>query len=87
MALLTKLHTTSSHSSTSTVLVFRTNLNDAKDVAKIKPQLNTCTTIIEWSVDLEDIDKILRIESTQQNPDEICGMVRKAGYQCEELPD
>ncbi len=43
--------------------------------------------IIKWNVDLKDADKILRIETVNLQPAKIKGLVKRAGYNCEELSD
>jgi len=38
-----------------------------------------------WNVDREDIDKVLRIESTDNDIEAIRNKIQYAGYVCEEL--
>lgn len=45
------------------VLVLATNVNCACGVEKIGSSLNEHQKIIRWSVDLEDCDKVVRIEA------------------------
>jgi hypothetical protein len=69
------------------VLVFKTNLQFKKDVALLEPVLNQATGILRWNVDRQDIDHVLRIETTCLVPQDIIQLVTNAGYHCEELPD
>lgn len=46
----------------SLVLVFRTSVSTIKDVERIGIILNKCTQISTWSIDLENWEKVLRIE-------------------------
>lgn len=69
------------------ILVFKTNLNSPSDVQAVAPAMDASAVILNWSVDVDDIDKVLRIESLRENPNEIIEVVRLAGYQCEALPD
>ncbi|MGE0589674.1 MAG: hypothetical protein AB7O48_13945 [Cyclobacteriaceae bacterium] len=69
------------------IFVFRTNLNSATDIDTISHVMDASAAVLNWSVDIEDIDKVLRIESLRENANEIIELVRLAGYQCEELPD
>jgi hypothetical protein len=46
------------------VLVFKTNINNPRQVKSIATTLNNCSDILKWNVDLADIDKVLRIEAT-----------------------
>ena len=84
-SLFTQLH--QSKKLSVTIFVFRTNLNSLSDIETIAPAMDASAAILSWSVDIEDIDKVLRIESLRENGDEIIEVVRLAGYQCEELPD
>lgn len=69
------------------ILVFKTNLNGSDDVLKVRDALNNDAAVLSWSVDTNDIDKVLRIESLSQHTQSIVDMIHAAGYQCEELPD
>lgn len=69
------------------VLVFRTNITNTRQVKSISAALDRCPDIIKWNVDLSDIDKVLRIESTHENCGQVIGLVTSAGYACEELTD
>lgn len=46
-----------------TVLVFKTNIMNRKKAQLIAPFFNREKEIINWSVDVKDIDKVLRIEA------------------------
>jgi len=67
--------------------VFKTNLTYKKDVKKISGTLNSRIEIMSWNVDLSDIDRILRIESSKINAEEVIQIIKTAGYDCEELTD
>ena len=69
------------------ILVFKTNLKHRKDVGKITSLLNMEQEIINWNVDLSDVDNVLRIESIQIAPQKIIQIISSAGYNCEELQD
>lgn len=69
------------------VLVFRTNINSTQQVKSISALLDRCPEIRKWNVDISDIDKVLRIESTHENCGRVIEMVTNAGYACEELTD
>ena len=69
------------------ILIFKTNIRLKKDVGIIKPLLSACEYIVKWNVDIQDNDKILRIESKLNNPSTIITTINKAGYHCEELAD
>ena len=69
------------------VLVFKTNIRYRKHLNAIEPHIANHPGIIKWNVDLKDADKILRIETIDLHPAKIEGLVKKAGYLCEELKD
>ncbi len=69
------------------ILIFKTNICFKKDLLKVRPLLSACDYIIQWNIDQHDIDKVLRIVSTINNPIIIIQTITKIGYQCEELPD
>jgi hypothetical protein len=68
------------------ILIFKTNITDPGH-HELGSLLNTHSSVIGWSLDTEDIDKVLRIESTTNNSNEIISTINKAGFICEELPD
>lgn len=45
------------------LLLFQTNIESSKKVKLITPLFEKHTEILKWSVDLEDIDHVLRIEA------------------------
>lgn len=67
------------------ILVFKTNLTDAKRISDIKSDLDIHPHIIEWNVDIHDCDNILRIVSNNVSPETIEKLLFNAGYYCEEL--
>ncbi len=67
------------------VLVFRTNLQQAHDVERVTSKMNDEHRILQWTVDREDCDKVLRVVSDHMLPDEVAALIRQAGYSCEEL--
>lgn len=68
------------------IFIFKTNIQSKKDLRGIQSVFKEIPGINTWNVDREDIDKILRIESTQGNATEIKSRLIQAGYHCEELP-
>ncbi|QJB38669.1 hypothetical protein HF324_12650 [Chitinophaga oryzae] len=67
------------------VLIFSTNVNTVKAVRKLAPLFNGHQLISKWSFDLEDCDKILRIEAAARIPDEIINILRSKGFNGKEL--
>lgn len=69
------------------ILVFKTNIRYKKDIHQIAPLMDHNDRIVEWNVDREDADHVLRIASSELQPEEIIAIVRQAGFHCQELPD
>lgn len=69
------------------ILIFKTNLRFKKDVRKAAAFLNAEPRILDWNVDLEDRDLVLRVEGVAIETDEVVNIFKNAGYYCEELPD
>ncbi|MDB5154142.1 MAG: hypothetical protein JWR54_2893 [Mucilaginibacter sp.] len=67
------------------ILVFKTNVTSKKKVSMIAPLLTSFPTIRQWNFDLEDRDKVLRIESTELNPGSVERLLLTAGFNCQEL--
>lgn len=67
------------------VFVFSTSLQTDTDVESISPVLNRCSKIKVWSVDLEDTDRVLRVECCGLSASDIISMLNANGYTCKEL--
>ena len=67
------------------ILVFKTNVTNRKSVSRVASLLTSFPTISEWNFDLEDCDKILRIEANGVNPLLIEQLLHNAGFNCREL--
>jgi len=69
------------------VLVFRTDIIEKSDSENIGQIFKDDSRIKAWNIDQEDIDNVLRIESSEMSPAEVIDMVTRLGYICEELPE
>jgi hypothetical protein len=69
------------------VLILKTNIRYKKQVKAVAPLLNNRNGISRWNIDLEDIDKVLRIESSNMEITEVVQLIQEAGFHCEELAD
>jgi len=67
------------------ILVFKTNLTDAKRITDIEPSLDVHPDIFQWNVDLNDQDNILRVVAKNIAGAEVEELLLNAGYYCEEL--
>jgi len=70
------------------LLIFRTNIETKKNVKAIKSLFKYQSSIIYWSIDLEDIDKVLKVNTTEElNENDIKNLIKIKGFYCEALPD
>jgi hypothetical protein len=67
------------------ILVFKTNLTNTKRISEVEPLLDVHPHIVQWNVDLDDCDKVLRIVSKNIAAPEVESIILSAGYYCEEL--
>ena len=79
------LHAGVGSKSNTEILVFKTNLTDAKHIKEVESLLDVHPHIIQWNVDLNDCDNVLRIVSRNIAGAEIENILLNAGYYCEEL--
>ena len=75
-------------SATEDVIVFKTNIESSKKVNDLSRILYGNTSIINWSIDIEDIDNVLRIETNGLiTGNDIITLINKSGLYCEILND
>lgn len=71
-----------------TVLVFKTSVANTTEAQRVKPLLDElCRAGGDWSFDLEEREKILRVADAPCDAWPVIGLLRSMGYQCEELND
>jgi hypothetical protein len=71
-----------------TVLVFKTSVSSQSGIDRVKHLLNDLLHENErWNFDLEDCDRILRVEAFHIKASTIEEQLKKAGFMCAELPD
>ncbi|NML19636.1 hypothetical protein HHL16_02070 [Pseudoflavitalea sp. G-6-1-2] len=69
------------------VLVFKTNVRNRTNIKSVGEALNSLTGVVKWNFDLQDVDRILRIEANDVSPRNVELALHYAGFACEELPD
>ncbi len=68
------------------LFIFKTNLNSDYKIFRLRKALSDRTLIKKWSVDLEDVDKVLKVivnKGIEQL--EVIAMLENQGIHCEEL--
>lgn len=67
------------------ILIFKTNISRVLPDCKTSKTLNAEASILEWSIDTEDVDCVLRVVSPTLTPENIIRTVNLLGYECTEL--
>lgn len=67
------------------VLKFKTNLNCNGCVSKVQSDLDAAEGIQQWKVDIDNADKILTVNSNGITKEEVVELIKKKGYNAEEL--
>ena len=67
------------------ILIFRTNINTESDKRRVAEFFEAQALVKEWNVDMDDIDRVLRIVSQDLRAREIIEQINRIGYQCQEL--
>jgi hypothetical protein len=67
------------------ILVFKTNINTFQKVKIADALLSKERKIHKFNIDIEDPDKILRIETEKLKNENVVRILEKSGIWCEEL--
>jgi hypothetical protein len=69
------------------IYVFKTSVKNKKHIRQLSPFLNGLLQQSKWNFDLEDCDKILRIDSLKEISETVTQLLQHNGFDCEELTD
>ncbi len=67
------------------IYVFKTSVKNKKHIRQLSPFLNNLLQQSKWNFDLEDCDKILRIDSKENLRLKIIDLLNMQKFNCEEL--
>lgn len=67
------------------VYIYKTNVITKSGVKKLSSGLNRLASIKKWNFDLQDNDKVLRIEATGLDSEIVPRLLKSYGYDCVEL--
>ena len=68
------------------LFIFKTNIQTNQQVYRLKPILESHSHISRWTVDMDDIDKVLKVEAdTNCCQEELIKLIKSQGIYCEEL--
>ena len=70
------------------LLIFKTDIKTKKKIKEVGSVFKNHPIIMNWSIDTEDIDNVLRIEASGNlSEGEIIHLITTCGFYCEALPD
>ena len=67
------------------IYIFKTSVKTKSQVKRLKPHINTVLPHEKWNFDLEDCDRILRIDSDENIASTITALLNVHKFHCEEL--
>jgi hypothetical protein len=67
------------------IYVFKTSVKKGKQIRVLATLLDEICTPGKWNFDLDDCDKILRIDSQNEILNAVTALLQTNGFQCEEL--
>lgn len=67
------------------IYVLKTSVKYKKQVKTIAREFDKIIEIKKWNFDLNDCDKILRIETNKKTMKVVCEILHSLNYICEEL--
>ena len=67
------------------IYVFKTSVKTKMQIKKLKPHINKILSKAKWNFDLEDCDKILRIDSQCNIVSTIINLIKRHNHDCTEL--
>ena len=67
------------------IFVFKTSVKTKTQVKKLKPHIDQRLPKAKWNFDLEDIDRVLRIESEENIGLIVIDLLNIHNHNCEEL--
>lgn len=68
-----------------TTFKFKTNINCGNCIRSVTPFLNELDSVEVWSVDIENPDKILTVESDASDASEVLKAISESGFTAEEI--
>ena len=67
------------------ILIFKTNINTFEQMKRVDTILSHKNGIEKWNVDLEDCDKVLRIETSLLQTENVIKFLKSHDIYCEAL--
>lgn len=70
-----------------TVYVIKSSVGTREEVQEVARALNKLAGISKWNFDMQDCDRILRVEADGLDLIKLGNVMGLLGFSCEELPD
>jgi hypothetical protein len=67
------------------VLIFKTDLATPEQVKQVSTVFEPLDTVMHWTVDLEDVDRVLRLVCINLKAESVQGLLEAAGISCEHM--
>lgn len=67
------------------IYVFKTSVHTTTDLQTLRPHLDELLRQGRWNFDLQDCDRILRVDSPNEITQGILHLLHQTGFECEEL--
>lgn len=67
------------------IYVFKTSVRTKSQVKQLKPHINSILRSRRWNFDLEDCDKVLRVDGEQGIVPRVIRLLNSHSFECEEL--
>jgi len=67
------------------ILVFATSIRTRREIKQVNAILEDVSGITDWNVDLEDWEKVLRVESVGVSSSLIINLISREGFLIKEL--
>ena len=67
------------------ILIFKTGVHTEALMQQVAVLLGSVAAIKQWSFDLEDCDRVLRVVASDLRPDAVEQLLERAGVSCERM--
>lgn len=67
------------------IYIFKTNITQIHTNCTMSKTLSEHIAILQWSIDIEDVDCVLRIVSDSLTAETIINVINDLGHECQEL--
>ena len=64
------------------IIVYSTNIHNSEDFINLSNVLASFSPVLEWTIDLTDADKVLRVQTTQDITTLLIDGLKELGIRC-----